>query len=67
MPATDCDLDHNREWSHGGATTVANLAPLCRHDHTVRHRGWKIRQLRPGTYQLISPLGHTYTTGPDPP
>jgi hypothetical protein len=67
MPATECDIDHNREWAHGGATTLTNLAPLCRHDHTVRHRGWRIRQLRPGTYQWTSPLGHSYTVGPEPP
>jgi hypothetical protein len=67
MPSTDCDIDHNREWAQGGATTPTNLAPLCRHDHTVRHRGWKIRQLRPGAYQWTSPLGHSYTVGPEPP
>ena len=67
MPSTDCDIDHNREWAQGGVTTPTNLAPLCRHDHTVRHRGWKVPQLRPGTYQWTSPLGHSYTVGPEPP
>jgi hypothetical protein len=67
MPATDCDLDHNQEWAKGGATEPGNLAPFCRHDHVIKHKGWKTRQVRPGVYQLTSPLGHTYTTGPDPP
>jgi hypothetical protein len=67
MPATDCDLDHNQEWAKGGATEPGNLAPFCRHDHVIKHKGWKTRQIRPGVYELTSPLGHTYTTGPDPP
>jgi hypothetical protein len=67
MPAVDCDIDHNHAWAEGGPTAPRNLAPLCRHDHGVKHRGWDIRQIRPGTYVLTSPLGHTYTVGPDPP
>lgn len=67
MPSVDCDLDHNQPWARGGPTTVTNLAPLCRHDHLVKEKGWKIRQIRPGAYQLTSPLGHTYTTQPQPP
>ena len=59
-PAAECDIDHNQEWSEGGPTEVENLAPLCRHDHVVRHNGWTIKQARPGIYQWTSPLGHTY-------
>jgi hypothetical protein len=60
-PASECDIDHNQPWSEGGPTTLENLAPLCRHDHVIRHRGWTIKQLRPGIYQWTSPLGHIYT------
>jgi hypothetical protein len=67
MPASDCDLDHNRAWSEGGPTEVDNLAPLCRHDHVIRHGGWAIKQPRPGIYQWTSPLGQKYTVGPGPP
>ena len=67
MPATECDLDHTRAWVEGGPTTTDNLSPLCRHDHRLKHAGWKMKRIRPGTYQWTSPLGHTYTTGPDPP
>jgi hypothetical protein len=67
MPARECDIDHNQAWNDGGATTECNLAPLCRHHHTIKHRGWTIKQPKPGTYDWTSPLGHTYTTGPDPP
>ncbi|MEX1133461.1 MAG: DUF222 domain-containing protein, partial [Acidimicrobiia bacterium] len=66
-PASECDIDHNQAWSEGGPTEVENLAPLCRHDHVIRHRGWTIKQIRPGAYQWISPLGHKYTVGPGPP
>ena len=61
MPAAECDIDHNQPWSKGGPTDPANMGPLCRHDHVVRHHGWSIKQLRPGIYQWTSPLGHTYT------
>jgi hypothetical protein len=67
MPARECDIDHNQAWNDGGATTECNLAPLCRHHHTIKHRGWTITQPKPGSYTWTSPLGHTYTTGPDPP
>ncbi len=68
MPAIDCDLDHTVDYAQGGPTTEANLAPSCRHDHIGKHkRGWQLKRVTPGTYQWTSPLGHTYTVGPDPP
>jgi hypothetical protein len=68
MPAADSDLDHTHAYSGGGPTEVENLAPLCRHDHQLKHTpGWKLNPTTPGIYQWTTPLGHTYTTGPDPP
>ena len=68
MPATGYDLDHRTPWSHGGTTTVANLGPLCRHDHIIEtRRGWTLRALPDGTHQWTTRLGHTYTTGGKPP
>ena len=67
MPSVDCDLDHNHPWAYGGATNDPNLGPLCRHDHQIKERGWKTIQTQPGIYQWTSPLGHSYTVGPDPP
>ncbi len=62
MPAQDCDLDHRIPWAEGGATTIRQLVPLCRHDHQIRHRcGWTHQQL-PDRIQWTSKLGHTYTT-----
>lgn len=63
MPATDCDLDHRVPWSQGGPTSPDNLAPLCRHDHRIRHQtGWKHQPLPAGDHHWTSPLGHQYTT-----
>jgi hypothetical protein len=66
-PATGCDLDHNQPWAQGGQTTEENLGPLCRHHHVIRHHGWDISRTSPGSYQLTSPLGHTYTSQPRAP
>ncbi|NIU17935.1 MAG: HNH endonuclease [Actinobacteria bacterium] len=63
MPAVDCDLDHTVAWSEGGPTAVHNLAPLCRHDHRLRHEaGWSHRPLGGGDHEWTSPLGRRYTT-----
>jgi hypothetical protein len=63
MPATGCDLDHRIPWSQGGPTSPDNLAPLCRHDHRIRHQtGWKHQPLPGGDHHWTSPLGHQYTT-----
>ena len=68
MPATACDLDHRTPWSEGGATTVDNLPPVCRHDHVTRHKAhWKHKPLPNSDHQWTSPLGHTYTTSGKPP
>jgi len=63
MPAAECDLDHQVMWSEGGATSVENLVPLCRHDHRLRHlAGWSHQSLPDGDHRWVSRLGHTYTT-----
>lgn len=66
--AYDCDLDHRRPRSQGGATHNDNLAPLCRHHHMVRHHTpWHLQRLPNGDHQWTSPLGHTYTRKRGPP
>ncbi len=68
MPASASDLDHNHTWAEYHTTVTEDLAPLCRHDHITRHeRGWTVKRSRPGVYVWVSPLGHSYTVGPDPP
>jgi len=68
MPAVGSDIDHRTPWADGGDTTPGNLAPLCRHDHCVRHQsGWSYEPLPDGDHMWTSPLGHRYTTsGRDP-
>lgn len=62
MPARACDLDHTYPWAQGGATCEHNLLPLCRHHHTLRHRGWNYRRHYDHTVVWTSPLGRTYRT-----
>jgi hypothetical protein len=67
MPAGGCDLDHRIPWKDGGPTTTECLAPLCRHDHRIRHRGWTYQRLPNADHLWTSPLNHTYTTSGTPP
>ncbi|MEX2655719.1 MAG: DUF222 domain-containing protein, partial [Acidimicrobiia bacterium] len=68
MPVIDCDIDHTRTWADTGITDCKDLAPLCRHDHCIRHQnGWTYEPLPDGDYLWKSPLGTVYTTsGRDP-
>jgi len=66
MPARRCDLDHTRAVAEGGKTCPCNLAPLCRHDHCIKHRyGWTYQQLPDGRWQWTTRLGHTYVQTPE--
>jgi hypothetical protein len=67
MPARQSDLDHRQAWAEGGPTEEANLEPLCRHDHRLKHAGWKLEWLETGEYQWTSPLGLKYTVDPRAP
>jgi hypothetical protein len=68
MPAGQSDLDHEHPWSETHRTTARHLEPLCRYDHINRHsRHWRVRQIEPGVYEWISPLGHIYLNRPQPP
>lgn len=68
MPASDCDLDHRLAWSKGGPTQAANLAPLCRHDHRIRHLpGWAYTPRTDGAHTWTTALGQTCTTVDQPP
>ncbi|CAN5236234.1 HNH endonuclease signature motif containing protein [soil metagenome] len=68
MPASDSDIDHNQAWADGGLTDPWNLAPLCRHDHCLKHRaGWSLEQIKSGTWRWTSPLGRVYEVTTAPP
>jgi hypothetical protein len=65
MPSRRCDIDHTVAVADGGVTCDCNLAPLCRHDHCIKHQhGWTYQKLPDGQWQWTTRLGHTYTTIP---
>jgi hypothetical protein len=70
MPSTVCDVDHTQAVQDGGTTCDCNLAPLCRHDHGIKHtQGWDYELLPNARHQWTTPFGHTYrtTTNREPP
>lgn len=68
MPIIGCDLDHTIAHSESGVTDAHDSAPLCRHDHCVKHQtGWTYQHLPTGDILWTGPLGTAYTTsGRDP-
>lgn len=68
MPTIGCDTDHTTPYSESGVTETEDSAPLCRHDHCVRHQtGWTYTHRPDGDIVWKSPLGTTYTaSGRDP-
>lgn len=67
-PTRDCDLDHLRAWSEGGATDDDNLDPECRHHHRLRHETRWAAGRDPDTGALVwtSPLGAHIDADPPP-
>jgi hypothetical protein len=66
VPATKCDLDHRVPFPTG-ATSVDNLAAICRHHHRMKHRaGWTVRRRVDGAHVWISPQEREYLNPPIP-
>jgi hypothetical protein len=66
VPATKCDLDHRVPFPTG-ATSVDNLAAICRHHHRMKHRaGWTVRRRADGAHVWISPQEREYLNPPIP-
>ncbi len=66
QPARHADLDHTIAWHKGGPTCKCNLGPECRTHHVIKQLpGWTLTQPRPGHFQLTTPAGRVYTTGPE--
>ena len=66
MPARQSDIDHTTAVADGGETCDCNLAPLCRHDHCIKHQhGWVYQRLPDGRWQWTTRLGHTYAQMPE--
>jgi hypothetical protein len=65
--ARNCDLDHTIAWEHGGPTSAANLAHLCRHHHRLKHESnWNVERNPGGSTTWTSPTGAIHTTDPPP-
>lgn len=61
VAAIRCDTDHTVDAARGGATTLDNLAHLCRRHHSMKHlTGWAVVQHPGGVLEWTSPLGRTY-------
>lgn len=65
--AAYCDIDHVRDWAHGGATTADNLAHLCRKHHSMKHSTrWRVEK-PPGEVSVwTSPTGYVRSADPPP-
>ena len=62
-PARQSDIDHMLAFQDGGSTSDINLAPLCRHDHRIKHAyGWLYLRIVDGRYQWTTRLGQVVTT-----
>jgi len=47
--AQRCDIDHVKDWAHGGTTGHDNLIHLCRKHHRLKHTtGWTVSTGPPG-------------------
>ncbi len=66
-PATWCDAHHIDPWDPTGETSVANMALLCRHHHTLLHRPnpWAIHMDTDG-HPTITHNGHPQPRNPRP-
>ena len=58
--AARSELDH-RDPHPRGPTSVANLHPLCRHHHRLKHDGWTCVRGRSGATTWTSPRGQQHT------
>lgn len=66
-PLTRCQLDHNHEARHGGATKLTNLCHLCVRHHTLKtETAWTVSQDSDGTLRFESPLGQRTIETPPP-
>jgi hypothetical protein len=55
-PPIWCDGHHLVWWTRGGATTLANLALLCRPHHRMVHEeGWRLVRHKDGRFAAIPP------------
>jgi hypothetical protein len=60
-PAVLGDIDHHRDWAHGGSTCSDNLGAFCERHHRTKHEaGWRVRLDTDGSTVWTSPTGRRY-------
>ena len=65
VAAYRCDIDHTVDAAHGGPTSTANLAHLCRGHHMLKHHtDWSVEQEEDGVMKWTSPTGRVYFDKP---
>ncbi|MFD5226850.1 HNH endonuclease [Microbacterium sp. NPDC058342] len=70
MPVHRCETDHTHDHARGGATSITNLAHLCRTHHALKHpdipdeHRWSARQRSDGVIEWIGPDGATHLDRP---
>lgn len=63
--ARHCDAHHVRFWSHGGPTSIDNLALLCRRHHRkLHHPGYHAKLDPDGALTITLPDNRTITSHP---
>jgi hypothetical protein len=66
-PAESCETDHTQDYSLGGATSVDNLGPACRHHNLMKlDGGWTLDQPKPGYFVWTTPSGRRFEVEPEP-
>nr|WP_042191362.1 HNH endonuclease signature motif containing protein [Kibdelosporangium sp. MJ126-NF4]CEL20028.1 hypothetical protein [Kibdelosporangium sp. MJ126-NF4]CTQ97251.1 hypothetical protein [Kibdelosporangium sp. MJ126-NF4] len=65
VPAQRCETDHSQPHSHGGVTSVGNLAMFCKRHNLMRQRtNWRLEHPKPGTLVFTTPSKQTHVTTP---
>lgn len=63
--ASHSDVDHTRDWQHGGTTSANNLAHLCPSHHRLKHHTrWRVQHDGGGTLLWTAPSGRSYRSEP---
>ncbi|MQA95659.1 MAG: hypothetical protein GEV11_13765 [Streptosporangiales bacterium] len=66
-PAADCEIDHRIDYAKGGATVEANLQPVCKWHHRMKHTaGWRLTTLDQHTFRWTTPNGNHIDVRPPP-
>ena len=64
--AIHCELDHATPFPAGG-TNAANLRPLCKRHHLMKHHStWRIDQQPDGSFEATTPTRHRWHYRPPP-